>query len=242
MPVTVKLNSWAEAIGRARPWHLGLGLLALLAPLAPAGAELAVSQLIVELKPGPSRAQDIELFNDSPDRSYISIEPREVVDPGTPRERGFVSPDPEKLGLLVSPRRLVLEPGQRRTLRVARVGPDAPAERVYRVTVKPVVGEVEGETGLKLLVGYDLLVLVRPATVRPALEASRSGTRLTMTNRGNSSVELIDGRQCDAAGRDCGKLPGKRLYAGASWEQVLPRPGSGEYRVRSADGTSTLKF
>ena len=241
MPLMGK-QSWAGAIGRGRPWHLGLGLLAILAPLAPAGAELAVSQLIVELKPGPTRAQDIELHNESPDRSYVSVEPREIVDPGTSAERPVVSPDPEKLGILVSPRRLVLEPWQRRTLRIARVGPETAAERVYRVTVKPIVGEVEGETGLKLLVGYDLLVLVRPATIRPALEASRSGSKLTMTNRGNSSVELIDGRQCDTAGRDCAKLAGKRLYAGASWEQILPRPGSGEFRVRSADGMSTLKF
>ena len=242
MPLTGKLTSWTGAMGRTRAWRLGLGLLAILAPAAPAGAELAVSQLIVELKPGPSRAQDIELFNDSPDRNYLTIEPREIVDPGTSRERPVVSPDPEKLGILVSPRRLVLEPGQRRTMRIARIGPEGPAERVYRVTVKPVVGGVEGETGLKLLVGYDLLVLVRPAIVRPALEASRDGSRLAMTNRGNSSVELIDGRQCDVAARDCGALPGKRLYAGASWEQTLPRPGPGEYRVRSADGISSIKF
>ena len=227
---------------RSRLLHLGLSAAAVLTPVSPLNAELAISQLIVELKPGSSRAHDVELSNDSPERTYVSIEPREIVDPGTPNERSFVSPDPEKLGLLVSPRRVILEPGQRRTLRIASIGSNASSERVYRVTVKPVVGEVEGETGLKLLVGYDLLVLARPTNTRPALTASRNGTSLTITNRGNASVELTDGTQCRSTGRDCVKMPGKRLYAGASWRQTLPCAGSGEYRVRSSGDSSTLKF
>ena len=227
---------------RSRLLQLGLSAVAVLTPVSPLYAELTISQLIVELKPGSSRAHDVELTNESPERAYVSVEPREVVDPGTPDERSFVSPDPEKLGILVSPRRLILEPGQRRTLRIARIGSGTSSERVYRVTVKPVVGEVGGETGLKLLVGYDLLVLARPAQVRPALTASRNGTSLTIANRGNSSVELTDGTQCRSTDRDCVKIPGKRLYAGASWQQTLPYAGSGQYRVRSPEASSTLKF
>jgi len=151
--------------------------------------------------------------------------------------------DPSKLGLLASPARLILEPGQRRTLRIAAIGTPSMDERVYRVTVKPVSGEVAGSTsGLKLLVGYDLLVLVRPAAVRNAVRASRSGATLMISNTGNASVELAEGKQCDATGKACQALPAKRLYAGASWSQHLPLSTSGEYRVRSTDGWSTLKF
>lgn len=226
-----------------RVWSLALpALVALLAPIAPAQAQLAVSQLIVDLKPAPARSQDVELFNESAERSYVSIEPREIIDPGTPGERSIASPDPEKLGLLVSPRRLILEPGQRRMVRIARIGPDASAERIYRITVKPVVGDVAGETGLKLLVGYDLLVLARPPRTTRQIDVNRTASSLSITNRGNASVELVDGRQCDVAGGACQKLPGKRLYAGATWRQDLPARGSGEYRVRASDGLSILKF
>ena len=213
-----------------------------LAPIAPARAELVVSQLIVELKPGSSRVQDVELLNDSPERSYVAVEAREMIEPGTSTERSVAPVDPEKLGVLVSPRRMILEPGQRRTLRIAALGPAISQERVYRVTVKPVVGDVSGETGLKLLVGYDLLVLVRPGAIQSSVEAGRRDGKLVITNRGNASVELVDGKQCDSDGRNCRDLPGKRLYAGASFEQSLPSPNGGQYRVRSVDGWSSVKF
>jgi P pilus assembly chaperone PapD len=219
-----------------------LWLLAMLAS-SPARAELVVSQLIVEFKPGAPRTADIEVFNNSDERSYAVVEPRELVDPGTSHEKPFATPDPARLGLLVSPARFILEPQQRRTLRIAAIGDAGGRERVYRVTVKPVAGEVQGsETGLKLLVGYDLLVLLRPPTVRNAIRSQRNGLELTLSNDGNSSVELAEGKQCDPSGKGCQPLPAKRLYAGAAWTQQLKPGAVGEYHVRSAGGWSILKF
>ena len=235
-------------MNRSRAIHVRAGVMAAALaaaaalPVAPAAAKLAISQLIVELAAGASTA-DVEVVNDSPERAYVTIDPRQVVDPGTHGQQAFVSPDPEKLGLLVSPRKMILEPGQRKRLRIAAVGAPSSVERVYRVTVKPVVGEVSGgDTGLKMLVGYDLLVLVRPADPAPRISASRSGETLTLVNRGNSSAELVDGRQCNAAGQDCVELPVKRLYAGASWTQTLPRQTKVQYRVHSAKGWSNVEF
>ena len=209
----------------------------------PAQAELEVSQLVVEFKPTASRTSDIEVANNSPERSYVVVEPREISNPGTPFEGQITSPDPAKLGLLVSPARFILEPHQRRTLRVAAIGAAGDRERIYRVTVKPVSGEVAGsESGLKLLVGYDLLVLVRPRAIRNDIKTERNGLGLTLVNHGNASVEVAEGKQCDAKGGDCQLLPSKRLYAGASWTQTLPRTTGGEYRIRTAEGWSTVKF
>lgn len=212
-------------------------------PIAPASAELAVSQLIVELKPGASRAADIEIYNDSAERSFVSIEPREIIDAGLEKEKPRLSPDPEKLGLLVSPTRLAMEPHQRRRLRIAAIGSVPPQERIYRVTVKPVVGEVTGpNSGLKLLVGYDLLVLVRPPANKPNVTIGRAGNLLTIVNRGDASVEFAEGKQCDGTGNNCQPLPSKRLYSGVSWQQTLPLHLGGEYRLRSGEGWSTVKF
>ena len=198
---------------------------------------------MVEFKPSVSRTSDIEVTNNSAERSYVVVEPREIQNAGTPSEAPVTSPDPARLGLLVSPARFILESHQRRTLRVAAIGAPGDRERVYRVIVKPVSGEVAGsESGLKLLVGYDLLVLVRPQAIRNDVKAERSGLRLTLVNHGNASVEVAEGKQCDAKGGGCQSLPSKRLYAGASWTQTLPRTTGGEYRVRTADGWSTVKF
>jgi P pilus assembly chaperone PapD len=219
-----------------------LWALAMLAP-SPAHAELIVSQLIVEFKPGGSRTADVEIFNNSDERSYVVVEPRELLEPGTSHEKPFATPDPARLGLLVSPARFILEPQQRRTLRIAAIGPAAQTERVYRVTVKPVSGEIKGsESGLKLLVGYDLLVLVRPPAVRSTIRSTRNGLELILSNDGNSSVELAEGKQCDPSGKSCDALPAKRLYAGAAWKQQLKQGTVGEYHVRSAEGWSILKF
>ncbi|MDP9424253.1 MAG: fimbria/pilus periplasmic chaperone [Pseudomonadota bacterium] len=208
----------------------------------PAAAELVVSQLIVEFKPGAPKASDVEVSNNSPERAYVLVEARELLNPGMPSEKHVTTPDPTKLGLLVSPVRFILEPQQRRTLRIATIGNPTEQERVYRVTIKPVSGEVaSSESGLKLLVGYDLLVLARPPAVRKEVRVERTGMDLTLTNVGNASVELAEGKQCDARGA-CVSLPGKRLYAGASWRQRLPQSTQGEYQLRSADGWSSLKF
>jgi P pilus assembly chaperone PapD len=209
---------------------------------SPASADLVVSQLIVEMD-ADRKTTDVEIFNDSEERSYIVIEPKEVLRAGTPAEDRVSKSDPKELGLLVSANRMILEPGQRKLLRLAMVGAPGDKERVYRVAVKPVVGDVSGSaTGLKVLVGYDMLVLARPATVgEPAIVAERLGRKLTLTNKGNSSVELGDGQYCRTLG-NCTPLAGKRLYAGMSWTQEVGEGGHVRFKARSGAKWKDLSF
>lgn len=189
----------------------------------PAAAELVLSQVIVDLQPDKPPREDIEVWNDGEERMYVAAEPFEIVGAGTLDEERVAATDPESSGILVSPQRLVLEPGERRIIRVAAIGERSANDRVYRVAIKPVAGPISAETSaLKVLIGYDALVLVRPAEANPALAATRDGRSLVLRNTGNTAQELFDGRQCDAAGGDCRDLPAKRLYPGASWEQSLP--------------------
>ena len=85
---------------------------------APAAADIVLSELIVDLQPGKQVRDDIEIWNNSPDRSFIAVEPREIVNASLPTQSVRRDPDPEKLGLLVSPARMILEPGQRKLIRV----------------------------------------------------------------------------------------------------------------------------
>ena len=102
---------------------------------------------------------------------------------------------------------MVLEPGQHKFLRIATIA-SKDRERVYRVTVKPVVGQLSSEgSGLKLLVGYDVLVLVRPLEVNPHVRGTRSGDQLTLKNDGNVSVELVDGKECELFDEDLRSAP-----------------------------------
>ena len=209
---------------------------------APASAELVLSQLVVDIAPGKSARGDIEIWNSDRERAYVVVEPAEVIGAGTPAERRVTERDPERLGLLVTPARLILEPGQRKLLRISAIGATPARERVYRVTVKPTAGSVETNvTGLKLLIGYDVLVLARPATAAPRLTARREGNQLVVRNDGPASVELAAGKACRAR-TDCLDLPGKRLYAGAEWRVDAPAGSVVDYTVVTASGTSRQTF
>ena len=208
-----------------------------------ARAELVLGDLIVELQQGKQAREDVEIWNDSPDRSFVAVEPREIINPGLPSQSVRQDPDPERLGILVSPARMILEPGQRRLLRVANLSADPAREHVYRVTVKPVVGAIQSDaSGLKIMVGYDVLVLVRPLRPEANLIAVRNGRSLYFSNKGYVSVEIVDGRQCARARSNCVQLPGKRLYSGASWTVQLQSDFPAEYMVKSPDRTERRTF
>jgi hypothetical protein len=79
---------------------LGFAALASLAA-TPARADLVLSDLIVELQPGKQVRRDVEVWNSSPERAFVSVEPREIINPGLESQGIRQDPDPEKLGLLV---------------------------------------------------------------------------------------------------------------------------------------------
>jgi len=217
--------------------------LSLIQPGRAASANLALSEMIVDLQPGTHAREDVEVANEGAERLYVAVEPSLIVNPGRASQTRTTDPDPEQLGLLATPARMILEPGQRRLLRIAAIGAVPTTERVYRVTVKPVAGPIaSASSGLKILVGYDMLVLVRPAIPRVAVNGIRNGNTLVMTNDGNSSVELLDGKQCDSTGKQCVSLPAKRLYAGAQFSQPLSSTGPVQYRIRTALGEQQKRF
>ncbi|MEM7020263.1 MAG: hypothetical protein AAF512_23340, partial [Pseudomonadota bacterium] len=95
---------------------------------------------------------------------------------------------------------------------------------IYRVHIMPQVGEIEAEAmAVKVVVGYDVLVIVRPPDAKPDVQVKRDGPKIEFTNHGNSNVLLNRIRQCNEEQSDCVEIKGNRLYAGESWELELPR-------------------
>jgi P pilus assembly chaperone PapD len=205
------------------PARLIPALLCAAAIASPAHAGLMLSKVIIDLGPDAPARDDIELFNDGAERLFVVAEPSEIIDPGLATEQRKPSPDPAVTGLLVSPQKLVLEPGERKLVRIAAVAARPAHDRVYRVTIKPVAGPVSADqTALKVYVGYDALVLFRPAQIQTEVAGTRQDNQITLRNRGNSNVELANGKQCDDAGADCQDLPSNRLYPGQDWVVSLP--------------------
>lgn len=218
-------------------------LLAIVGTATVARAEMVLSQVIVDLGPNEVPRDDIEVWNSGTERMYVQADVFEIVAAGTDEEQRVAAADPEASGLLVSPQRLVLAPGERRIVRIAVLGERPLAERVYRVAIRPVVGAVSAETNaVKVLVGYDTLVIVRPAKLSGDVVGERRGRTLVLRNEGNTSQEIFQGRQCDAAGADCRDLPAKRLYAGAMWEQALTFDTPVSYRTAVGDQIRERQF
>ena len=150
--------------------------------------------------------------------------------------------DPKEMGMLVSPTRLVLEPGQSKTVRMSLLGRPLDRDRIYRVKIAPAVGRtVAMRTGIRVVVGYDVLVIARPANAKARIEDERNGRKLTLRNTGNTNALLVSGKQCNKAGK-CVDLPTTRLYAGAEWSVDLPLDAPVEYRLQSGGAVYSRTF
>lgn len=200
----------------------------------PASAQLAIDRLWVDFEPGTPNRADLIIRNESTDRYYITVSPVEVKDAGAADEQRVETADPEQLGLLVSPNRLVLDPGSMRAIRVVSLNTQVASDRVYRIRVTPQVGDIETEATsgdargmtVKLLTAYDILVTVRPNKPDANLVAVREAGDLVIRNQGNTNTLLFDGAACPAGSSSatpdaCEDLGARRLYAGNEWRIPL---------------------
>lgn len=210
----------------------------------PAQAGITLSQAIVDIMPDTPAAQDVEVANDGNEVAYVVAEPFEIQSPGLADERRVPVSDPAVGGLLVTPQRIILQPGERKLIRIAAIGPRQPSDRVYRVTVKPVAGQITAPvTALKLFVGYDVLVILRPQSLSPQIVGERQGRTLTLRNAGNTNAELYEGRQCNGPKTTaCTDLQARRLYPGQVWQQTLPGDALVDYRVATGAQSALRHF
>lgn len=194
---------------------------------SPATAQLAVDRLWLDLEASASPRSDVLLRNESEDRYYIAIQAFEIINPGTDQEERRSIANPEELGLLITPNRLVMEPDAMRSIRVVSLNQPA-VDRVYRLLIAPQVGAIEMDPGeghsvaIKLLAAYDVLISVRPRDANADIVAERVGNELILRNQGNSNAVLYEGTACSAhRADDCEPVGSRRLYAGNEWRIPL---------------------
>ncbi|WP_444921143.1 molecular chaperone [Microbulbifer sp. CnH-101-G] len=197
----------------------------------PVMAAMSVDKIVLYLEDGPSSRDDVVVSNPDEETLYVQTEIFRVDNPGRENEERIRVINPDEFKLLVSPSKAVLAPGERKRFRLMALDRNLEEEKVYRVTFKPVVGEIKTEqTALKILVAYQALVFVQPkgGAYKVGLEEENGSYRLT--NNGNINVEVVEVRHCFAEG-ECEKLETSgRLYAGTSIE-VADVPANGELEV-----------
>jgi P pilus assembly chaperone PapD len=214
----------------ARHFRLVAALALALALPAAGWAGMALDRSIVHLNPGDPESVDVAVANNGDEPLYVDASVAEVVAPGSPAEERVLLRASADVPMLVSPNKLVIPPGQRRLLRIVNMAGHSDTERVFRVTAKPVAPPVVAErSGIRILVGYQVLVIVAPTDPKPNLESHRNGRELVLENHGNVNFMLHSGVQCAPgvevddvpAGEDkegCIRFDGNRLYPGNAWK------------------------
>ena len=184
-------------------------------------ADMILNKSIIYFEPDKPNREDLEIQNVSEDPLYIQVTPKIVNHPGTEQQSRELFDNPKEAGLLVSPNKLVVPPNGRKLLRFVNLNPHSSEEKVYRVSITPVVGELTAKsTGVKIMIGYEVLVIVHPVDGHIDITHQRTDNKLTLSNHGTQNVLLRKGMQCPEGVEDeneCHQLPGKRLYPGNSW-------------------------
>lgn len=210
-------------------------LLLSLCAWGPVNAQIIVDQSVLEFDPS-QKTRDLEVRNEGKDKIYLDLKLFEIIDPHTDNSQRVKLADPRTAPMLVSPEQVLVLPGQRKRVRVIMREPAGDIDRVFRLSVKPYTGKVNlgpgeaGKTtsGIKVLVGYEILLLSRPEKLTPQMKIERSESSLALTNTGNTNVLLRKISQCEKTGDDCIELQPNRLYAGERLEIELPKKGSAE--------------
>ena len=206
----------------------GLFLL-LLFNSAASHAQITVNRTILDFE-HDKQVQDFEVLNDGQFSVYLNLQVSEIEKPHHDRRERVLLDDPRSAEVLVSPSQLTLPPGKSKRVRVIMRTQAHQRDRIYRLSVIPDTGPVRLTRndpaavagGVKLLVGYDLLVISRPPEPAAAVEVQRRKNAVRLTNKGNSNVLMQRISQCSQTSLDCIELtPPRRLYAGEQMQLAL---------------------
>lgn len=195
-------------------------------------AQLSVNRSVIEFAPD-NLVQDIEVKNNGDFKLYLDLNAAEIVNPESENPGRIELTDPRTAAVLVSPKQILLPPGQRKRVRVILRESATDKDRVFRLSVKPYTGKVKLDNGgsdkkasaIKVLVGYDLLLLSRPANANADLKVKRTNDSIEFANKGNTNILLRKIVQCGDTEADCVEMQPNRLYAGETYKVSLPKPG-----------------
>lgn len=206
-------------------------------------ADIVLSEVILDFKDKQTIRKDVTVENVGSEKKYIAVETAVITNPGLdPVVRKKVK-NPLEANLVVTPNKLILAPKQKRNLRFIIKSKPATSDEIYRVRVVPKLGKVSlkgkgkkdnKKTGVKVVVGYDVLVMNRPTVPKTSYQIKRIGNKLTITNNGNTNFLIRSITQCDDEERKkgCEKSSGFRMYAGRTRDFSLNKKTTAEVALK----------
>lgn len=201
-----------------------------------AAGGMLLNRSIVIFKPGQPPRADVAVLNQEEENLYIKVDILEIRNPGSDQEDRVLVNDPGQSKLITTPNRLIIPPLGRKPIRIVNLAPGE-EERIYRVNVTPVLAPLENPENsmVRVIVAYQLLVIVQPLQPVEDLQVTREGQALVFENRGNTNILISEGSQCDNTGAGCVELPTKRIYAGNRFEVALTHDTPVSYKLTASD-------
>ena len=196
-------------------------------------AQISVNRSVIEFSAGKT-IQDVEILNTGKHKIYLDMKISKIENPESDDPVRTELTDPRTAAVLVSPKQLLVLPGQRKRVRLIQRQEAQRVDNVYRLSIKPYAGKLklgaanseDKQSAVKVLVGYDLLLLSRPKNLNPDLQVTRNQQSIVFRNNGNTNVLIRKIQQCNQAKTDCVELQPNRLYAGEQYTVALPKSGS----------------
>jgi len=211
--------------------NLSILLLLLLSPFV--SADIYVDRAIVRFAADEEPRKDIKVINNGDDIGYVDIEIFEVRDPGTEKETRIKVTDPEDLKLLVSPSKLAIPANSEKLVRIVNLAPGQNSEKIYRINITPVLPPLQDDEGstVRVVVAYQLLVIIDPTQPQEDLEIRREENQLFVQNNGNTNVLISNGKQCAIQAEsesknikeNCFNIPSHRVYPGNLWQVEIEK-------------------
>ncbi|MEO0608504.1 MAG: hypothetical protein AAFY82_09760 [Pseudomonadota bacterium] len=215
----------------------------MLSTAAPMQAQMTVDPVILAFDRPDLKRQDMLVGNVGLRPLYLEVSAARILEPAAVGETYLTSPNPDEVGLLVAPRRIVLQPGEEKTVRVIRLDQDFKTDQAWRVQFKPVIGDVITDTPVAIpLIAVKALVFARPGGATAKIIGQREGRALLLANVGNTNAVISNGVQCAAPGIDCQAVSGKRLWPGMVWSTRLPLDAPVSFQVKDAGPDRSIEF
>jgi len=179
-----------------------------------------------------SRFHDVQVYNVGNDKAYVALNIALVKHPGLPDQQEIPLQDnPYQVGLIVTPNKMVIPPGQMRMARMLYIGQPPEEDLVYKVRIAPATGQYvvisnnNGvNAGVNVIIAYSVNVFVRPLKPLVKMSLVRQGQDLRFENQGNTNVLIGYCQQCPTQDpKHCTSFDvSKRIYARETYHYQLP--------------------
>ncbi|MDR2902275.1 MAG: hypothetical protein LBU87_04125 [Lactobacillales bacterium] len=188
----------------------------------PAFASIGVDKMVLEMDTAANTRQNVFVSNNGDKTAYVATDVFEIKNPGDENEERVPVNLKDKNRLIVAPNKLVIEPQDKKRIQFNTTDTNLEKDKIYRISVAPKISGIETDEGvnIKILIGYDILAIVRPAKPVFDLKVDKKGGHITFKNNGNTNVLLASVKQCPQKDK-CEMLLSRRLYAGNKAEIKL---------------------